>query len=245
MSEFSNVDLTRLSREALSIARAFDKNKDKTLQESEFNCFMQEWDKEHKGKSPLLVQLNMKSLNDNVIEIAKRFDNLDGYKGTLTEAELKNFIEYCEKNNITKVFKTGATLNDIINGTDEYNESSSNQDAKSGQTSNKFSFLNKIEMYYKLLRNFRTFKSLNYLGSDKYFHAVGNYQSIQLADNESVKAAFDKEASKKKDRPIFDIAEDMFANWIGRELGEMYPGKDAYSLFEALAPEKMDIERCR
>jgi len=68
MSEFSNVDLTRLSREALSIARAFDKNKDKTLQESEFNCFMQEWDKEHKGKSPLLVQLNMKSLNDNVIE---------------------------------------------------------------------------------------------------------------------------------------------------------------------------------
>lgn len=240
MAKFVNVDLTRLSREALNMARPFDKNKDKTLQEDEYNCFMQEWNKQHNEQSPLLVKLNIKSLNDNIAEIAQKFDNLDSYKGILTEEELKKFIEYCEQNNIKDVFKKGTTVNDIINGTNEYNETSSNRDAGS-----KLNFSNKIEMYYKLFRNFRKFKNLNYLGSDKYFHAVGNYQSIQLSDYDTVKNVFDKEAEKKGNRPVFDVAEDMFANWLGRKLGEMYPDKDAYSLFSALAPEKLDIKKCR
>ena len=241
MAEFSNIDLTRLSREALNMARSYDTNGDKTLQQDEYNNFMQEWNKSNKEKSPLLVQLNIKSLKDSIIEIAKNFDNLDGYEGVLTEVEIKNFIEYCENNGIEKVFKNGATLNDIINGTDEYNEESVSSEISKTSTN----IFKKIEMYYKLIRNFRTFKKLNYLGSDKYFHAVGNFQSIQLADDKTVKEAFDKEAKTKKDRPVFDIAEDMFANWIGRELGKIYPKKDAYSFLSALAPEKLNIERCR
>ena len=241
MTEFSNVDLTRLSREALNMARPYDKNKDKTLQKDEYDSFMSEWNKTHKEKSPLLIQLNIRSLDDSVMEIAKKFDNLDNYNGTLTEVEIKNFIEYCEENNLEKVFKNGATLNDIINGTNEYNEKVSNND----NAKTKFKLFNKAKMYYKLIRNFRTFKKLNYLGSDKYFHAVGNYQSIQLVNDDTVKEAFDREARSKKDRPDFDIAEDMFANWIGRELGKMYPGKDAYTFLSSLAPEKLDIEKCR
>ena len=42
-----------------------------------------------------------------------------------------------------------------------------------------------------------------------------------------------------------DYAEDLYANWLGREFAKMYPAESPHELFASLAPKGFDIEQSK
>ncbi len=237
--EFVNVDLVRLSQTALPIARDYDKDKNGTLNKSEYTNFMTEWNKEHKDQSPLLMQLHTKTLTPQALELAKKCD-IDSYKGVLTENELKQFMDLCEKKKITKIFKSGTSVKTILTG-----ESETEVASKTAYKNNDDNILSEVNIRSALLRNWMKLDLMSFKGSDKFFHAVGNYEAMRSGSEAIVKevcAGQDEDKRKNTKRPEADFTEDLYANWLGRELYKMYPDKCPQDLFKALAPTGFDIE---
>lgn len=241
-NKFTNVDLVRLSQTALPIAKKYDKNKNGTLEESEYKKFMNAWKTDHKSENPLLMQLHIKTLNEKAKKIANLCDT-DNYKGVLTEDELKKFMDLCEKNGITSPFKSGTSVKTILTGKPQ-TEAPSKKKFKD----KKDNFINNYFTRCILLRNWLKLDLMAYKGSDKFFHAVGNYEAMMVGAEKVVKeicAGQDDDKRKNTKRPEADYTEDLYANWLGRELYKMYPDKCPNDLFRALAPTGFDIEKSK
>lgn len=241
-TKFENVDLVRLSQRALPIARDYDKDKNGTLDKSEYTNFMQEWNKKHKNQSPLLMQLHTKTLTPQALELAKKCD-IDNYKGVLTENELKKFMDLCDKKKLTKIFKSGTSVKTILTG-----ESETEAASKTVYKDKKSNLLNEVNVRSTLLKNWMKLDLMSFKGSDKFFHAVGNYEAMMSGSETIVKevcAGQDDDKRKNTKRAEADFTEDLYANWLGRELYKMYPDKCPQELFKALAPTGFNIEKSK
>lgn len=240
--EFINVDLVRLSQTAQPIAKTFDKDKNGTLDKNEYGAFIQNWNTSHKDQSPLLMQLHIKTLNKEAEQIAKRCDK-DNYKGILTESELQEFMSLCEKSKIKTPFKKGTSVRSVLTGDDNEKLKSDKVFQEEGSD-----FIDKYFVKCALFNNWLKLDLIGYKGSDKFFHAVGNYEAMSCGSEECVKkvcAGQDDDKRKNSPRPEADYTEDLYANWLGREFAKMYPGKKPHDLFAPLAPNGFDIEKSK
>ncbi len=241
-NNFVNLDLVRLSQKALPCAKIYDKDKNGTLEEKEYHEFINMWDKENKGKSPLLMQLHINTLNENAKALAQQCDS-DEYKGVLTEAEIEKFIELCEKHDIKNPFKKGTSLKAVLTG-DTSEVITTNKEFKEKSKD----FFSNYFVKLALFTNWLKLDAISYKGSDKFFHAVGNYEAMVAGAEESVKevcAGQDKDKRENSKRPEVDYTEDLYANWLGREFYKMYPDKNPHDLFAPLAPVGFDIEKSK
>lgn len=242
-SKFVNVDLVRLSQEALPIAKKYNKDSDNSLNQTEYNNFLTEWNKKNSAKSPLLMQLHMKTLSDKAAKIAKICDGIDSYKDVLTEAELKKFMYLCEKNNINDIFKPGTTLKTVLTGKDEkftYNGASYKAKPKSK--------ISDLKVRLKLFENWLKLDVISYKGSDKYFHSVGNFEALKYGSENTIKDICKKQDLDKRNnakRPENDYTEDLYANFLGITFGKMYPDENPHDTMSALAPKGFDIEKSK
>ena len=239
----NNIDLVRFSQKALPLAKQFDKDKNKTLDSTEFAEFMTKWDSEHSGESPLLMQLHIKSLTENAARLAEMCDNIDKYKGVLTEEELKMFMEACEKNGLKEIFKDGISLRTVLTGEDDsvdYQGAPYKEKPKNVK--------NDTNARIKLFENWMKLDIMSYQGSDKFFHAVGNFEAMQCGNEDVVKSVCgDQDEDKRNNTPRNenDYTEDLYANFLGREFGKMYPKMDAHDLMSPLAPTGFDVEESK
>ena len=239
-NNFVNIDLVRLSQTALPIAKKHNKDGHGNLSEAEYKNFMTEWNQNHSGESPFLMQLHTKSLTDEALKLAKQCDGVDGYDGVLTQEELKKFIDLCDKNKLSSIFKNGETPRSVITGSDDnyqYN-GSEYQPQKGG----------KVGVRKKLFDNWLKLDIMSYQGSDKFFHAVGNFEAMGKGDEAIVKevcAGQDEDKRSNMQRPENDYTEDLYANFLGREFAKMYPDAEPHELFSGLAPKGFDIEESK
>lgn len=240
-NEFVNIDLVRLSQKALPVAKPFDADHNGNLDKSEYKKFIDIWNKDHK-ENPLLMQLHIKTLSAEAQKLAQICDE-DNYKGVLTENELKKFMELCEKNGIKSPFKQGVSLKTVLTG-EETPKIVSHKQYKD----NEDSFINNYMARCALFTNWLKLDVIGYKGSDKFFHAVGNYEAMMAGAEKTVKqvcAGQDKDKRENSKRPEADYTEDLYANWLGREFAKMYPNECPQELFSALAPNGFDIEESK
>ena len=242
MGKFVNVDLVRLSQKALPIAKQYDKDTNGTLDEKEYQEFMTIWDKENKDKSPLLMQLHMNTLTEQAQALAQQCDT-DEYKGVLTEGEIQKFMDLCEKQNIKTPFKKGTSIKAVLTGNDfeKLTAHKRFQEQPKGPINNYFVKL-------ALFTNWLKLDTMGYKGSDKFFHAVGNYEAMMAGPEKYVKEVCtgqDKDKRENSKRPEADYTEDLYANWLGREFYKMYPGESPHEIFAPLAPTGFDIEKSK
>lgn len=241
-NEFVNVDLVRFSQTAQPLAKTFDKDKNGTLDKDEYNEFIGKWNAEHKDKNPLLMQLHIKTLNQEAEKIAKICDK-DNYKGVLTESEIQEFMSLCEKLNIKNPFKKGTSVKAVLTGDDSTKLTSNKVFQDKGD-----SFLDEYFVKCALFANWLKLDVMGFKGSDKFFHAVGNYEAMSAGAEKCVKkvcAGQDQDKRKNSKRPEADYTEDLYANWLGREFAKMYPGKEPHDLFAPLAPNGFDVEKSK
>jgi len=235
------IDLVRFSQTALPVARAFDKDKNKTLDHGEYASFEDKWNKEHSNKSPLLMQLHMNTLNDNAKKIAAECDT-DDLKGVLTEGEIQKFMDECERRGINNPFKKGTSVKSVLTG--ELTDS-----IKSDQTyeSKSRSWISDLKIKYTLAKNLSKLTIINFRGSDKFFHAVGNFEAMQKGSEESLKRFCQKQDEEKQNetRTENDRTEDLYANWLGQKFARMYPDAEPHELFSPLAPTGFNIEKSK
>ena len=235
---FVNIDLVRFSQTALPIAKKYNTDNDGNLNESEYQNFMTEWTKDHSEESPLLMQLHTKTLTDEALKLAEQCDDVDNYKGVLTEEELKKFMDLCQENKITSVFKKGVTPKGVITGSDdeEYQYNGSAYQNKDG---------GKAKVRWNLFKNWLKLDMLGYKGSDKFFHAVGNFESMTKGDEKIVKEVCggqDEDKRSNMQRPENDYTEDLYANFLGREFAKLYPDANPHKLFSGLAPKGFNTD---
>ena len=232
----------RFSQTAQPLAKTFDKDKNGTLDKDEYNEFIGKWNAEHKDKNPLLMQLHIKTLNQEAEKIAKICDK-DNYKGVLTESEIQEFMSLCEKLNIKNPFKKGTSVKAVLTGDDSTKLTSNKVFQDKGD-----SFLDEYFVKCALFANWLKLDVMGFKGSDKFFHAVGNYEAMSAGAEKCVKkvcAGQDQDKRKNSKRPEADYTEDLYANWLGREFAKMYPGKEPHDLFAPLAPNGFDVEKSK
>lgn len=236
-----NVDLARFSQKALPVAKKYDTDGNKTLSPEEYKAFMDFWSKNNTD-SPLLMQLHMDTLNEDAYKIAQQCDK-DEYKGVLTEDELKEFMDLYEKSGLVQPFKEGTTVKEVLTGEQGRSISSSE-----GYKDRKPNILNQAKVRERLFTNWLKLDIMEYIGSDKFFHAVGNFEAMQVGAEETVEkvcAGQDQDKRENCPRPEADYTEDLYANWLGREFAKMYPDKDAHDVFADLAPTGFDVEKSK
>lgn len=241
-NNFVNVDLVRLSQKALPQAKNYDKDKNGTLDEKEYNEFISIWEKEHKNQNPLLMQLHINTLNDEAKKLAEVCDS-DKYKGVLTESEIQKFMDMSEKQGIKNPFKQGVTVKAVLTG-----EDTETRTAKQEYKEKPNDFFNNYFVKLALFTNWLKLDTISYKGSDKYFHAVGNYEAMAAGAESSVKnvcAGQDADKRNNAKRPEADYTEDLYANWLGREFYKMYPGEVPHDIFAPLAPTGFNVEKSK
>lgn len=238
----NEINLTRLSQEALPVAKKYDIDRSGDLNAEEQEKFLSVWNQQNPGKSPLLMQLHIKSLSEDARIIAEECD-IDGLKGILTEGEIKEFMDKYEASGIKYAFKNGADVAEAITGTRK------RELEQSGQLENyKNNILNKFDVKFALYRNWLKLDIMNYKGSDKFFHAVGNFEAMLVGSEtmvEKICAGQDEDKRSSMQRSETDYTEDLYANWLGREFAKMYPTETAHDLFAPLAPRGFDIEKAK
>ena len=238
----SNIDLVRLSQEALPIARNFDVDNNKTLDATEFKNFMSVWEQNNKNKSPLLMQLHTNSLTEDAKKIAQECDT-DEIKGVLTELELQAFMDKYGQSGLKKVFKDGVDLYEVLTGNrkDSYETNSQFSDKNNN-------IFNSLGVKWALFKNWLKLDIMNFRGTDKFFHAVGNFEAMLAGPEAEVKevcAGQDEDKRNNMQRPEADYTEDLYANWLGREFAKIYPDANPNDLFKALAPSTFDTEESK
>lgn len=236
----THVELTRFSQKALPIAKKYDKNDSGKLEENEYKEFIEIWNKKYGSESPLLMQLHLSSLNEDAKIIAEKYDT-DDLKGVLTEVELLNFINEYENSDLKTPFKDGADLYAILRGEEPKKNLIKNYTNKVSR----FGLISFVQSGIELFKNLLKRNLMNYKGSDKFFHAVGNYEGLLKGDENSVKKlcdAQDKIKRKSTERTQGDYAEDLYANFLGREFAKIYPNENPHELFAALAPKGFNTE---
>ena len=238
--KFINIDLVRLSQAALPIAKKHNKDGNGNLNETEYKIFMTEWNQKHSNESPFLMQLHTKSLTDEALKLAKQCDGIDAYEGVLTQEELKKFMDLCDQKKLKSIFKKGETPKSVISGSDDqYQYNGAEYEAKNG---------GKVGVRKKLFDNWLKLDIMAYKGSDKFFHAVGNFEAMDKGDEEIVKevcAGQDEDKRSNMQRPENDYTEDLYANFLGREFAKMYPDAEPHELFSGLAPKGFDVEESK
>ena len=236
-----NVDLARISQNALPIAKKYDKDGNKTLSPEEYKAFMEFWSKNN-TESPLLMQLHMETLNEETYKIAQLCDT-DENKGVLTENELKAFMDKYEESGLEHPFKEGTTVKEVLTG--KKGSAISSEEEYKDRKPNVF---NQAKVRERLFTNWLKLDIMEYIGSDKFFHAVGNFEAMQVGAEETVKkvcAGQDQDKRENCPRPEADYTEDLYANWLGREFAKMYPDKDAHDVFADLAPKGFNVEKSK
>ena len=234
-----NIDLVRFSQKALPIARKYDKDGNKTLDAQEYKNFMSAWTKENANESPLLMQLHLSSLTEEARKIAEECDT-DGLKGVLTELELQAFMDKYDASGLKKVFRNGVDVYEVLTG--------KNQELllKNGELENKNNnIFNRLGVKWALFKNWLKLDIMNFRGTDKFFHAVGNFEAMQKGSEAEVKkvcAGQDEDKRNHMQRTEADYTEDLYANWLGREFTKAYPNKNPHELFKALAPSDFDTK---
>ena len=188
------------------------------------------------------MQLHIKTLNQEAEKIAKACDK-DDYKGVLTEAEIQEFMKFCESLNIKQPFKKGTSVQAVLTGDESVKLASDKTFQEKGD-----GFIDKYFVKCALFANWLKLDLIGYKGSDKFFHAVGNYEAMSCGSEKCVKkvcAGQDEDKRKNTPRPEADYTEDLYANWLGREFAKMYPAKEPHDLFAPLAPNGFDIEKSK
>jgi hypothetical protein len=239
---FEKVDISRFSQKALPIAKTFDKNHSGSLEKNEYNNFINFWQEKFSDENPLLMQLHLSSLNKEARTIAENC-NKDSYEDILTGTELSDFIKKYKQSGLKTPFKEGVDLNAIIKG--DFNHIIQPEVQKKKKNWGLFKI---FKSGYQLFKNLVKKEVINYIGADKYFHAVGNFEGVNAGSEKTVKIlcnAQDKIKRKTFDRAEADFAEDLYANWLGREMAKLYPKANPHELFEALAPNGFDIEKAK
>ena len=239
---FNKIDIVRFSQKALPIAKNYDKNNSGSLEKDEYSKFIEVWQKNYGNISPLLMQLHISSLTEEAKLIAEKCDK-DSIKGVLTETELKEFMDEYDKSGLETPFKDGCDLNEILSGQGEYLTSTKKEKKRTG-----FGLINFFKSGYQLFKNLVKRDQMNYKGSDKYFHAVANFEGINAGSEKSVKKLCDAQDQFKRknfDRCEADFAEDLYANWLGREMAKIHPDANPHDLFSSLAPTGFDIEKSK
>ena len=238
---FLNVDLVRLSQTALPIAKPYDKDKNGTLDKKEYENFIKAWEKEHPNDSPLLMQLHTQKLSTEAEHLGAECD-YEFPKGVLTEDELKKFMELYDKSGLTTPFKKNTTVKGVLTGEDDdkYYVSADKYESPDDNWRNNF------KVKKALFTNWLKLDVIGYKGSDKFFHAVGNYEAMMAGPEKTVKkvcAGQDEDKRRNSPRPEADYTEDLYANWLGREFAKMYPNQNAHEVFKALAPKGFDTSK--
>ena len=239
----SLIELIRFSQKALPIAKGYDSDGNGSLDDAEYKKFIDKWNKDYPGKSPMLMQLHMKTLSPKAFHIAQNCDGLDGYKGVLTNLELKAFMDECEKANVEFPFKDGVNLKTVLTGEDAPTLNSVRN--IKNRPNNIFSG---IMVRKKLLENWLKLDLMNYKGSDKFFHAVGNYEAMKYGNEKIVKqicAGQDADKRKESPRAEEEYTDDLYANFLGREFAKMYPYNSPHEMMEPLAPAGFDIQKSK
>ena len=157
-----NVDLARISQNALPIAKKYDKDGNKTLSPEEYKAFMEFWSKNN-TESPLLMQLHMETLNEETYKIAQLCDT-DENKGVLTENELKAFMDKYEESGLEHPFKEGTTVKEVLTG--EKGSAISSEEEYKDRKPNVF---NQAKVRERLFTNWLKLDIMEYIGSDKFF----------------------------------------------------------------------------
>lgn len=242
---YSEIDLYRFSHNAQPVAKSCDANNNGKLEENEYNKFLSIWQsKTSKNTNPLLMQLHIKTLQGLAKEIAEYCDK-DEYKGVLTESELQNFLDICEKEQVKNPIKIGTSIKTILTG-EENEKLKPKKEYK--EKPEKFINTYTTKTQLKLFENWLKLDIINYKGSDKFFHAVGNYEGMEVGKENIVKIICkgqDEDKRKNSPRATGDYTEDMYANWLGREFAKMYPDETPQELFKDLAPKGFDIEESK
>lgn len=236
------IDIVRFSQKALPIAKTFDVNKSDSLEHDEYQKFITIWQESYKNESPLLMQLHISSLTEEAKAIAEMCDK-DEIKGVLTGTELKAFMDEYDKSGLETPFKEGCDLDEILNGQGEYLTSTKKEKKKTG-----FGLINLLKSGYQLFKNLVKRDQMNFKGSDKYFHAVANFEGVNAGSEESVKKLCDAQDQFKRkhfNRCEADYAEDLYANWLGREMAKIHPDANPHDLFSSLAPTGFDTEKSK
>lgn len=236
------VDITRFSQEALPEAKKFDSDKNGSLNSDEYNKFISVWGQANPSKSPYLMQLHINTLTDEAKKIAEECDT-DDLKGVLTECELEEFMKKYEASGITYAFKNGVDVSEAITGvrTQELSQNEALENYKNN-------IFHKFEVKFALFKNWLKLDLMNYKGSDKFFHAVGNYEAMRVGrESEVEKVCAGQDADKRSDmqRSEADYAEDLYANWLGREFAKIYPTESPHELFAPLAPKGFNVEQSK
>ena len=236
------VAITRFSQEALPEAKKFDLDKNGSLNTDEYNKFISVWNQNNPAKSPYLMQLHIKSLSEEARIIAEECDT-DELKGVLTEGEIKEFMDKYEASEIKYAFKNGVDVAEAITGIRKQ------ELEQNGQIENyKNNIFNKFNVKFALYRNWLKLDTMNYKGSDKFFHAVGNFEAMLVGNEalvEEICAGQDEDKRTSMKRSEADYTEDLYANWLGREFAKMYPTETAHDLFAPLAPKGFDVEKAK
>ena len=239
---FNKIDIARFSQKALPIAKSFDKNNSGALEEDEYNNFIQLWQNKYNNENPLLMQLHLNALTDEARTIAESC-NIDSYKEVLTETELLDFIEKYEQSGLSTPFKTGIDLNAILKG-----KSDKIMNVEESKNKKGWGVFNFIKSGYQLFKNMIKKEQMNYIGADKFFHSVGNFEGLKAGSEKSVQKLCNTQDKIKRnnfDRCEGDFAEDMYANWLGREMAKLYPNENPNELFAPLAPTGFDLEESK
>lgn len=238
----NSIDLVRFSHKALPIARKFDSDGNKSLDSVEYNSFMSVWNKENGSESPLLMQLHMDTLTDEARKIAEECDT-DELKGVLTELEIQSFMDKYDASGLKKVFKDNVDVSEVITG-QRQTELAKTTDFEPKNNN----IFNRLGVKWALFNNWLKLDVMNYMGTDKFFHAVGNFEAMLEGSEDEVKkvcAGQDEDKRSHMQRPEADYTEDLYANWLGREFAKIYPDKNPHELFKPLAPEKFDTEESK
>lgn len=233
-------DLVRFSQKALPIAKKYDADGNKTLDATEYKNFISEWAQNNSSASPLLMQLHISSLTEEAKKIALECDT-DELKGVLTELELQAFMDKYDESGLKKVFKNNVDLYEILTGKKQEDLVSNGELEE--KNSNLF---NKLGVKWALFNNWLKLDVMNFRGTDKFFHAVGNFEAMQMGTEAEVKkvcADQDEDKRNHMQRPEADYTEDLYANWLGRELAKEYPNENPHNLFKALAPTSFDTQK--
>lgn len=237
-----NYDLVRFSQKALPIAKQYDNDGNKALDANEYKDFMSIWTKKYGSESPLLMQLHMTTLTDEAKKIAEECDT-DKNKGVLTELEIQRFMDKCDLLKLNNIFKNGVDVYEVLTGKKQNNEL---QSTKLNENDDKFS--NRLGVKWALFNNWLKLDIMNYKGTDKFFHAVGNFEAMLEGSEEEVKkvcAGQDQDKRTDMQRSEEDYTEDLYANWLGREFAKMYSNKNPHELFRALAPTGFNTTKAK
>lgn len=239
----TSVELIRFSQKALPIAKSHDNDNNGNLDDGEYINFKKEWDKDYPTESPFLMQLHTKTLSKNAYNIAKECDSLDEYKEILTGLELKLFMDKCEEFNIETPFKEGTNIKTVLTGEDAPKLNSTKKVYKCNDN-----IINGTKVRTILLKNWLKLDIMNFKGSDKFFHAVGNYEAMKCGNEKTVKkicAGQDEDKRKESPRAEEEYTDDLYANFLGREFAKMYPHNSPHDMMEPLAPTGFDVQKSK